>query len=87
MADLARLAFSDEELEAFTEEMNEILAYFEKLREVDTEGVEPAFRVLRREDVFREDRVGEMLAPERALAGAPDRSGNHFRVPAFLPDE
>ncbi len=39
VATLARLAFTEEELVAFTSEMNGILALFEELREVDTDGV------------------------------------------------
>ncbi len=86
-ATLARLAFTEEELVAFTTEMNGILALFEELKEVDTDGVEPAFRVLRRRNVFRGDEPGEMLPPDEALANAPDRHEDAFRVPAVLPND
>ncbi len=87
VATLARLAFSEEELVAFTTQMNGILALFEELREVDTDGVEPAFRVLRRSSVFRSDEPGEMLGSDEALANAPDRHEDAFRVPAVLPND
>jgi aspartyl-tRNA(Asn)/glutamyl-tRNA(Gln) amidotransferase subunit C len=87
VATLARLAFTEEELVAFTSEMNAILALFEELREVDTDGVEPAFRVLRRRNVFRGDEPGEMLSPDETLANAPDRYEDTFRVPAVLPND
>ena len=86
VARLARLRFSEEDLARLTHELNEILTHFEKLREVDTEGVQPAYRVLRRENVTRPDAVGEMLGPDEALANAPDAEGHQFRVPGFLRD-
>ncbi len=87
VATLARLAFTEEELVSFTSEMNGILALFEELEGGDTDGVEPAFRVLRRRNVFRGDEPGEMLPPEEALANAPDRHEDTFRVPAVLPKD
>jgi len=87
VADLAGLALSDSEIESMAEDMGGIIAFFDALRGTDTEGVEPAFRVLRRRDVFRRDEPGEMLAVDEALANAPDRRGDYFGVPAFVPDE
>jgi len=87
VATLARLEFSDEELDSFTVEMNGILAFFEQISGVDTDGVEPAYRVLRRRNVFRRDEPGEMLTPGDALANAPDVLDDAFRVPAVLPDD
>ncbi|MFH1690317.1 MAG: Asp-tRNA(Asn)/Glu-tRNA(Gln) amidotransferase subunit GatC [Candidatus Eisenbacteria bacterium] len=87
VATLARLAFTDLELDSFTAEMNGILALFEELGDVDTDGVEPAFRVLRRRNVFRGDDPGEMLLPDEALANAPDVHEGSFRVPAVLPND
>jgi Asp-tRNA(Asn)/Glu-tRNA(Gln) amidotransferase C subunit len=43
--------------------------------------------VLRRDGVVRPDVVGPMLAPEEALANAPDVEGHRFRVPRFLPED
>jgi aspartyl-tRNA(Asn)/glutamyl-tRNA(Gln) amidotransferase subunit C len=84
---LARLSFDDEELERLTEEMNQILAYVDTLRELDTEQIEPFSGVTNGQNVLREDRAGTMLSPEEALKNAPDRKDNHLRVPGFLPDE
>ena len=87
VATLARLEFSDEELDSFTVEMNGILAFFEQISGVDTDGVEPAYRVLRRRNVFRRDEPGEMLTQDEALANAPDPHGGFFRVPPVLPND
>ena len=86
VARLARLRFSAEDLEKLTGELNGILGHFEKLREVDVTGVEPAFRLLRRDNVLRRDAFEESLLPEDAVANAPDADGHRFRVPRFLPD-
>ena len=85
IAALARLSFGENELSRMADDLERILAHFETLSTVDTEGVEPAFRTLRRENVFRPDVVGEMLDSEEALANAPDSLDGWFRVPAFLP--
>ena len=87
VAELARLEFTDDELDSFTAEMNGILSFFEGLAEVDTDDVEPAFRVLRRMNVFRGDEPGEMLSAAAAVANAPDPHAGYYRVPAVLPDE
>lgn len=87
VAALARLKFTEDELDAFAVEMNSILAFFSQLADADTKSVEPVFRVLRRSNVFREDVVSGMLSRDEALANAPDRAGDSFRVPAVLPDE
>jgi aspartyl-tRNA(Asn)/glutamyl-tRNA(Gln) amidotransferase subunit C len=87
IARLARLRFDPDDLDRLTHELGAILEHFEKLREVDVSGVEPAYRVLRRDNVVRPDAVGAMLTPEEAVAGAPDDDGCRFRVPRFLPDD
>lgn len=86
IAALAKLSFSDDELEKLTDEMDAILSYVAQLSGAKLDGVDPAFALLRRDNVFREDRVGEMLKPDDVLTNAPDRDGNLFRVPGFLPE-
>jgi aspartyl-tRNA(Asn)/glutamyl-tRNA(Gln) amidotransferase subunit C len=81
------LEFPDDALDEFAREMNTILDFFAELREVDTAGVEPAFRVLRRLDVTRPDEPRDSLTRDEALSNAPDRAGDSFRVPDYLPDE
>jgi aspartyl-tRNA(Asn)/glutamyl-tRNA(Gln) amidotransferase subunit C len=87
VARLARLSFESDDLARLTDELNGILEHFERLRDVDVSEVEPAFRILRRDNVTRPDAVGGMLSPDEAVANAPDADGRLFRVPRFLPDE
>ncbi|RMG63877.1 MAG: Asp-tRNA(Asn)/Glu-tRNA(Gln) amidotransferase subunit GatC [Calditrichaeota bacterium] len=84
LARLAKLEFSDPEYQQFTEEMNRILAYVEKLRELDTSDVEPLSHTTPLSNVMREDEVKPSLPVEEALRNAPDRKGNFFKVPKVI---
>jgi aspartyl-tRNA(Asn)/glutamyl-tRNA(Gln) amidotransferase subunit C len=86
VAELARLDLTEEEVGSLTEDLNRILDYFERLSEVDSDGVEPAFSALRERDVLRSDVERASLSQEEALANAPDSYDGHFRVLGFLPE-
>ena len=85
IARLARIGLSEEDVDRFSEQLSEILDYFERLRQVDTEGVPPTAHTLVLHNVLREDE--ESVPPldrESVLANAPVRDGNHFRVKVIL---
>lgn len=84
VAGLARIALTDEELDRFTEQLQVVLGAIEALREVDTSDIPPTASVLPLENVMREDIVRPSLPVETALAAAPDREGDLFRVQASL---
>jgi aspartyl-tRNA(Asn)/glutamyl-tRNA(Gln) amidotransferase subunit C len=86
VARLARLALTDEELERMREQLDVILAYIDKLRELDGEGVEPTSHAVPLVNVMRDDEVAPCLSQEAALANAPDRAGELFRVPRIIED-
>ncbi|HEX7715504.1 MAG TPA: Asp-tRNA(Asn)/Glu-tRNA(Gln) amidotransferase subunit GatC [Bacillota bacterium] len=86
VARLARLELNSAEEEQFTKELNDILRFVEQLNELDTAGIEPTAHAITVRNVFRPDRAGVSLDPEAALANAPDRSGNFFKVPKILED-
>ena len=86
VARLARLALTDDELERMREQLNGILAYIEKLNELDTEGVEPTSHAVPMLNVMRDDEPGPCLPRDEALANAPDRAGDFFRVPRIIED-
>lgn len=64
------------------EDLRRIIEYVDRLKEVDVEGVEPFETAL--DPVPAPDRHVEGLGTEKALEGAPDRRGPHFRVPRVL---
>ncbi len=84
VAKLARLSLRPEEMEVFTRQLNDILAYVEKLQELDTEGVPPLAHVIPMFNVFREDVVKEGLARDAALENAPAREEGAFVVPRVI---
>jgi aspartyl-tRNA(Asn)/glutamyl-tRNA(Gln) amidotransferase subunit C len=84
IARLARLELTDEQVSQFAVQLSRILEYFEQLDEVDTEGVEPLAHPLPITDVTRDDEPRAGLSGEAALANAPQREGEFFRVPAVL---
>ena len=81
---LARLLLSPQEVELMTTQLGNILDYMALLKEVNTEGVEPMAHAVERANVFREDRVEPSLPRELALANAPKRDEECYRVPAVL---
>lgn len=87
VAKLARLDLSDAEVAKFSTQLSAILDYVRKLNELDTTNVEPLAHCLGVRNVFREDKVKESLKPDAALANAPQRSGQFFKVPKILEDE
>lgn len=84
IAKLAKLKFSDQELEGFTLQFNEILGYVEKLQELDTENVSPLSYPVGRVNVFRQDRVKASTSTEVALSNAPKRTELFFKVPRVI---
>lgn len=87
IADLARLKFSDDELENFTPQMNEILSYMDKLNELDTENIKPLSHPVEQSNVFREDELKDSISTEDALKNAPDKTEQHFKVPKVIGDK
>ena len=87
VAHLARLGLSAEEVTQLEGQLNHILEQFAVLSELDTEAIPPTARVIELENVLRDDVVRPGLDAEAALANAPERSGDHFVVPAVLGDD
>jgi aspartyl-tRNA(Asn)/glutamyl-tRNA(Gln) amidotransferase subunit C len=81
---LARLEFSESEMERFTSQMNSILEYMDKLKALDTSRVDPTFHAVSRKNVFREDLVLPSFPQELSLRNAPDGDRGFFRVPKII---
>jgi aspartyl-tRNA(Asn)/glutamyl-tRNA(Gln) amidotransferase subunit C len=86
VARLARIRLADDEVPALREQFATILAYFDKLEELDTSRVEPLARAVELHSVMADDEPGACLTTEQALAAAPDRDGSFFKVPKVLGD-
>lgn len=84
VADLARIALTDEEVDRFTGQLSVVLESVGKLREVDTEAIPPTASVLPLENVWREDEARPGLTLEEAMRNAPGRDGDLFRVQTVI---
>lgn len=87
IAELAKLKFTDDELDNFTHQMNEILTYMDKLNELDTENVKPLSHPVEQINVFRDDELKPSVSTEEALKNAPDKTDQHFKVPKVIGDK
>ena len=87
VASLAQLSLDDEAKQRLVREMGDVLAYIDKLNELDTDGVEPMMHVLDLNNVFREDVVTGSLDRDTALQNAPKTDGEYFLVPRILDTE
>ena len=85
IAELARLALSDEELDLFTRQLGDILTYVEQIRALDTSGVAPTSQVLNR-PVERNDEPQPTLSRADLLRNAPDAASEAglFKVPRVI---
>lgn len=78
---LAKLELSEDEKEQAKEDMGRMLDYFDKLNELDTEGVEPMSHAFPVQNVFREDVVANGDDRENMLANAPEKKEGTYMVP------
>ncbi len=84
VANLARLAVTEEEVEKFTKQLDAIITFAEQLNELDTANVAPTYHVLDMKNVLREDIPQPGLPREEVLKNAPDHQDGQIKVPAIL---
>ena len=84
LAHLARLEFSEEKEQEMLGDLNKILNWVDKLRELDTENIEPLTHMTAEVNVIREDAVENTVTHEEALLNAPKKDSDYFRVPKVL---
>jgi aspartyl-tRNA(Asn)/glutamyl-tRNA(Gln) amidotransferase subunit C len=81
---LARLELDDEEVERQAKHINNLLAQFQKLQELDVTGIEPTSHSLPVYNVFREDAARPSLPREEVLQNAPEAREGYFIVPRIV---
>ena len=81
VAHLARLELREDELERLEGQLNDILADVSKVSELDLSGVPPTSHPLDVVNVWEDDEPKACLSVEEALANAPEREGDFFKVP------
>ena len=84
VAKLARLALTEEEVEALTGELGKILDHAASVSALDTEGVPPTAHPLPLVNVLRADEARPGISRDEVLAAAPAAEDGRFRVPRIL---
>ena len=84
VAHLARLEFDAAAKDAMVKDMNNVLAFVEKLNELDTTGVEPLIYMTDEANVLREDVVKETITQKEALLNAPKKDSDYFKAPKVI---
>ncbi|MFB6200304.1 MAG: Asp-tRNA(Asn)/Glu-tRNA(Gln) amidotransferase subunit GatC [Candidatus Nanohaloarchaea archaeon] len=82
VAQSARLNLTDEEVENFSEEFDQILEIFDALEQIDTEDVEPAFHPVEVEPEQREDEEEQTLPQEQAFQNTENEENGMFKGPS-----
>jgi aspartyl-tRNA(Asn)/glutamyl-tRNA(Gln) amidotransferase subunit C len=82
IAENARINLEEGEAEKFAEEFENILSTFQKLEEIDTEDVEPAFHPTDTESETREDEVEETLDKDEVFQNTQNEEDGHFKGPS-----
>lgn len=84
VASLAHIELTEEEKATFTEQFNNILEFFEKIDEADTENVSPTYHVLDLVDIYRKDESEGSLSTEDTLKNAPKKEDGFFKSPRIV---
>lgn len=86
IADLARIRLTEKETERYQKDLSAIFAYFEKLQEVNTDGVDPIGHITGVVNVYRKDKNEDFgdLGRQSILDNVPDVKDNFIQVKAVL---
>ena len=84
VADLARIALTNDEKSKLSSQLDSILEYINKLNELDTDDVEPMAHPNSVFNVWREDKTETELPIEEALKNAPQQRQNMIVVPKVV---
>ena len=85
LARLARIELTDDEVEEFAKEFNEILKYVEQLQAADTTGLQPTYQVTGLTNVMREDKVKDYgYSPKDLLKNVPAVEADQIKTKRIL---
>jgi aspartyl-tRNA(Asn)/glutamyl-tRNA(Gln) amidotransferase subunit C len=84
VARLARLTLAEDEAQIFQKQLDDVLKYAEKLRQVDVTGVDAAAHALPVFNVFRDDLPRDWFTAKQALSNAPRQAKGLFVVPKVV---
>jgi aspartyl-tRNA(Asn)/glutamyl-tRNA(Gln) amidotransferase subunit C len=86
VAKLARIELTDEEKSTYQRQLGDVLTYFQKLQELNVDGVEPTAHAFPRYNVWDEDEAKPGLSSVEALKNAPQSRQDQVVVPKVIED-
>lgn len=84
IATLAAIDIDDDAVEEMRQQLTGIFRHFQRLQEIDTEGLEPTSHTTDANTILREDVAAKPLPREDVLSNAPDPDGEFVRVNPVL---
>ena len=84
LARLAKLQFDEKSSLSMQEDFKKILAFVDKLSEINTEDVEPLKYLSEEKNVLRDDEKAENISQEDALKNAPEKDSDYILVPKVI---
>lgn len=84
LSELAKLEFNSEEKSEIIKDLNNILQFVDKLKELNTEGIEPLVYLSSQDNKLRADIVKNEISKEDALKNAPLKDSDYIKVPKVL---
>jgi len=84
IAHLSRLELEPHEVDLYTEQIDRILLYMDKLNTIDTADIDPTSHVVPLYPALRDDTVRSSLSIDDATKNAPKQRGNFFEVPPII---
>ena len=84
IAALAKLNFDEKSAEQMKADLEKIIGFFDKLSEIDTDGVDPLIYLSEEVSVLREDEIKAVVSQVEALKNAPEKDSDYFKIPTVL---
>lgn len=84
IAKLAMLNLTEQEIEGYTKDMQDILGYAEMINNLDTDNINETIGATEQKNVFRKDEVVEFKSREDLLQNAPSQDEGMFRIPKVI---
>lgn len=84
LANLSRLSFTEIERSGLKGDMQKMISFIDKLKELDTTGIEPLTHMGASANALRSDEINGMVSREDALMNAPVKDEQYFKVPKVI---
>ena len=84
LSDLSKLKFNKEEAKLISEDLSKMVNFINQLNELETDGIEPLIHMNEEVNNWREDKLGDVLDQEKALANSPVKDSTYFKLPKVL---